>query len=239
MRLKLRTLSWKKDETFARINEEHWSSWISARLGSEWKNMLDLGSGPGSRTAKLADERRFIVCVDTSKEHIEHGHKIYREIPNFHHVLGDACSLPFKDSTFDIVYSWAALHHFPNTRRSLVEVYRVLKPGGKILLVEPGHLNPFATPARTFFPSPFHEPSEKPFIPSMLEKSISQHFVNVEVRHFSMITYVLPFLLSRLGVISNLVRLIATHLVKLDDRLSSIFKEFAGVIAVKAEKPAF
>lgn len=237
MGLKLRTLQWKIDKTFSRANEEHWGSWIYAHLDPEWKSMLDLGGGTGSETVKFADGKRLIVCIDLSKKQIERGRRIYGRVPNFHHVIGDACSLPFKNNTFDVVHCWAALHHFPDRRRSLAEVHRVLNPGGKMLMLEPGLLNPLAASARTLFPTPSHEPGEKPFVPSMLEKLVCENFINVEVRHFSTLTYILPFLLARFRGLSGAMKPVMPYLIRLDDRLSRMFKEFAGVIAVKAEKP--
>ncbi len=44
--------------------------------------------------------------------------------------LGDAEAFPFEDNSFDIIYSWGVLHHTPDTRRAIEEVYRVLRPGG-------------------------------------------------------------------------------------------------------------
>ena len=43
---------------------------------------------------------------------------------------GDAESLPFKDHSFDLIYSWGVLHHSPDTPRAINEVHRVLRPGG-------------------------------------------------------------------------------------------------------------
>jgi ubiquinone/menaquinone biosynthesis C-methylase UbiE len=48
---------------------------------------------------------------------------------------GDAENLPFRDSVFDIVYSNGVLHHSSDTDRALAEVHRVLKPGGKAVLM--------------------------------------------------------------------------------------------------------
>jgi ubiquinone/menaquinone biosynthesis C-methylase UbiE len=46
----------------------------------------------------------------------------------------DAENLPFKDNYFDFITSYGVLHHTPNTQKSIDEVYRVLKPGGKAII---------------------------------------------------------------------------------------------------------
>jgi SAM-dependent methyltransferase len=45
--------------------------------------------------------------------------------------VGDAESLPYEDSSFDLVYSWGVIHHSPDTPRAAREILRVLKPGGE------------------------------------------------------------------------------------------------------------
>ncbi len=49
--------------------------------------------------------------------------------------VADAEMLPFSDGSFDIVYSWAVLHHTPNPARALAEAQRVLAPNGKLKLM--------------------------------------------------------------------------------------------------------
>lgn len=44
--------------------------------------------------------------------------------------VADAEQLPFPDNSFDVVYSYGAMHHSPNTRKCVQEAHRVLKPGG-------------------------------------------------------------------------------------------------------------
>jgi ubiquinone/menaquinone biosynthesis C-methylase UbiE len=53
----------------------------------------------------------------------------------------DAHDLQFEDETFDFVYGDAILHHL-NMTPALDEIFRVLKPNGKILFVEPLDINP-------------------------------------------------------------------------------------------------
>jgi len=50
-------------------------------------------------------------------------------------ISGDGESLPFPDCSFDLVWSWGVLHHTPNTAKAIDEVFRVLRPGGKAVVM--------------------------------------------------------------------------------------------------------
>jgi ubiquinone/menaquinone biosynthesis C-methylase UbiE len=50
-------------------------------------------------------------------------------------MQSDAKALPFKDDTFDCVYSFGVLHHFPEIESALAEIHRVLKPGGQVMVM--------------------------------------------------------------------------------------------------------
>jgi SAM-dependent methyltransferase len=60
---------------------------------------------------------------------------------NFAPVLGDLESLPARNESFDVCFCGWVLHHFPDIRPALSELTRVLKPGGRILIVEPNESN--------------------------------------------------------------------------------------------------
>lgn len=49
--------------------------------------------------------------------------------------VADAENLPFKDNTFDFIYSWGVLHHTPNYQKAIREIHRVLKPDGKFCVM--------------------------------------------------------------------------------------------------------
>ena len=55
----------------------------------------------------------------------------------------DAENLPFDDQSFDVVVSFGVLHHTPDTEKALAEIFSVLKPGGRIMLML-YHRNSFA-----------------------------------------------------------------------------------------------
>jgi SAM-dependent methyltransferase len=59
-----------------------------------------------------------------------------RGITNVEFVLGDAEAMPFPDATFDVVTCRIAPHHFPDVARFCREAHRVLKPGGRFLMVD-------------------------------------------------------------------------------------------------------
>ena len=49
--------------------------------------------------------------------------------------VGDAENLPFPDNAFDIVYAYGVLHHSPDTPKAAREAMRVLKPGGRFIVM--------------------------------------------------------------------------------------------------------
>ncbi len=52
------------------------------------------------------------------------------------HVVASACSIPFNDNTFDALYCFAGVGHFPDLPKGLKEMARVVKPGGKVVFCE-------------------------------------------------------------------------------------------------------
>jgi ubiquinone/menaquinone biosynthesis C-methylase UbiE len=62
-------------------------------------------------------------------------------------VANSARALPFADAAFDVVFSEGSLHHFDDPRAMLSEMWRALKPGGRLLIVD---LNPAAPAARAY-----------------------------------------------------------------------------------------
>jgi ubiquinone/menaquinone biosynthesis C-methylase UbiE len=113
------------DDTFV----EHALRLIGPAAGSA----LDIGCGPGQILTKLSahlPEWKFIG-VDRSLTMI-HGathapHSVF-------FLAGDACSLPFGGSSFDLVLCNSVLHHIGDPARLFAEIRRIAKPGAAILL---------------------------------------------------------------------------------------------------------
>jgi len=63
-----------------------------------------------------------------------------------HVPRADVRSLPFRDQSFDAIYSMGTIEHFDETDQAVAEIYRVLKPGGKAIIGVPNRWDPFLRP---------------------------------------------------------------------------------------------
>ena len=102
--------------------------------------ILDVGSGPGLVALLLAQENPTVsvVGIDYSPTQVRAANRlrIRNEIQNCSFRQCDAMDLPFKDASFDIVISWASIKHWPNVKRGLQEIRRVLMPNGFAFIAE-------------------------------------------------------------------------------------------------------
>lgn len=107
-----------------------------------YKTILDLGCGPGL-SSYLLSERGFIVTgVDISQKFLD-ASKV-KESDRLRLVQGNVSSLDFSDSSFDIVTSHELIEHIPEVDKALREMKRVLKEGGKIIILGPNLFSPLS-----------------------------------------------------------------------------------------------
>jgi SAM-dependent methyltransferase len=102
------------------------------RYGLENKRVLDVGSGRGY----LQDMVNDYTGLDISANVRRFYHKAF--------VQGSATEMPFEDNSFDAIWSIWVLEHVPNPEQMLVEVRRVLKPGGLVLMAPAWNCSPWA-----------------------------------------------------------------------------------------------
>jgi glycosyltransferase involved in cell wall biosynthesis/ubiquinone/menaquinone biosynthesis C-methylase UbiE len=98
--------------------------------------LLEIGGGMGTDLAQFAARGARVTDVDLSAGHLG----LARENFAVRGLSGeflqqDAECLVFDDEAFDIVYSNGVLHHTPNTRQVVREIFRVLKPGGRVIVM--------------------------------------------------------------------------------------------------------
>lgn len=131
----------------ARLEDRYW--WFVGRrfivlmlIRSFWKPksnpalILDLGCGTGGSFSLL---RNFGVVVGLDNSWLALSHARKRDMK--HLTLGDALSLPFVDNSFDLVATLDVLEHLEDDRQALKEIWRVLKPEGKVVFTVPAFMS--------------------------------------------------------------------------------------------------
>lgn len=113
-----------------------WLVQAAALTGSE--RVLDVATGGGHAAFALAPQAATIVALDLTRPMLEvaQAEAQARHLHNISYLAGDAHALPCADDSFDVVVCRHAAHHFPNVAQAVHEWARVLKPGGKLLLID-------------------------------------------------------------------------------------------------------
>ncbi len=105
----------------------------------EGKMVLEVGSGAGGHSALFASYGARVTSVDLTwarGRSTDAKFRLMADAANGCNALqSDGENLPFGDGVFDIVYSNGVLHHTLDTEKAIGEVFRVLKPGGKAVVM--------------------------------------------------------------------------------------------------------
>lgn len=120
---------WRKDAIkMSNIKENH--------------NVLDLCCGTGKMIeleCRAVGENTEVIGLDFNKEMINVGYKKLNKTLNnykFNLIEGDAMSLPFEDNIFNCVTIAFGLRNIPDKIKTISEMFRVLRPGGKVICLE-------------------------------------------------------------------------------------------------------
>lgn len=100
--------------------------------------IADLGAGEGTVSELLARRAKRVIAVDNSEKMVEYGAALAREhgVANLEYRLGDLESVPIADGEVDVAFFSQSLHHVPHPKAALAEAYRILKPGGRVLILD-------------------------------------------------------------------------------------------------------
>ncbi len=108
------------------------------------KLVLDCGCGPGLTIPLAAKHCSSVVGLDYSIVSLEEAKRGSEELnlDNVHLLCADIENLPFSNDRFEIVYSVGVLHHTPDTQKAITEIFRVLKPTGRVVVMVYRKYNP-------------------------------------------------------------------------------------------------
>jgi len=98
----------------------------------------DLGAGEGTFSQLLAQRAERVIAVDNSAKMVEFGAKLAREngLQNLEYRLGDLESPPIEAATLDLAFFSQSLHHAMHPQQAVNAAYRLLKPGGRIVILD-------------------------------------------------------------------------------------------------------
>jgi ubiquinone/menaquinone biosynthesis C-methylase UbiE len=119
--------------------------------GKSWKSLAeallrlmppmtiaDLGAGDGSFALLLSQRATRVIAVDSSAKMLEFGREqaARHGIDNVEFRLGDMEEAPIEDATVDLVFFSQSLHHALHPERSVKQAERILRPGGRIAILD-------------------------------------------------------------------------------------------------------
>ena len=102
------------------------------------EHVLDLGCGAGHAALAMAAHAADVTAVDVTPDMVATASRVAAErgATNVTVRVADVADLPFADAQFDIVTSRVAAHHFADPRQALAEAFRVLRPRGRLLVID-------------------------------------------------------------------------------------------------------
>ena len=144
------------------VNKKKWDKWAPEADGkSRWMydylrrsqaalismlelkenmNFLDIGCGTGwaiGQAAKVVNDNGEFYGVDLSSKMIEKAKENFRDKNNFHFIEANSEAIPLDDNFFDVIICTNSFHHYLHPDKAMKEIFRLLKPAGKIFILDP------------------------------------------------------------------------------------------------------
>ncbi len=130
---------WKRARDLAVERGKFVKSIIEKYLTCENLTILDLGSGEGG-TSVVFSEQNQVLGYDLNLIRLE---RQKNNSANYYKINGDASKLSFKDNSFDLIILQDVIEHLPDARSLIIEIIRVLKPGGLVYMSTPNKYSIF------------------------------------------------------------------------------------------------
>ncbi|MDA7890074.1 metalloregulator ArsR/SmtB family transcription factor [Akkermansiaceae bacterium] len=116
-----------------------WKSLAEAMLKIlNYDTVADLGAGEGTLSQLLAQRAKHVIAIDNSEKMVTFGQSLARDhkLPNLEYRLGDIESPPIDDASIDLAIFSQALHHANHPEKAIAEAHRILKPGGRLIILD-------------------------------------------------------------------------------------------------------
>ena len=135
------------DELAGRFGKDYvpgrsWKALAEALLKVvDFRVVADLGAGEGALAQLLAQRAERVIAVDLSPKMVEFGQSLAHRngLTNLEYRLGDIEDPPIADASLDLAILSQALHHAQNPQRALDAACRILKPGGRLIVLDLVH----------------------------------------------------------------------------------------------------
>jgi ubiquinone/menaquinone biosynthesis C-methylase UbiE len=100
--------------------------------------IADLGAGEGTFSQLLARRAKKVIAVDNSEKMVEYGAELARKhgVKNLEYRQGDIEDVPIRNASVDLAFFSQALHHARHPQQAVAEAWRIVKPGGRIVVLD-------------------------------------------------------------------------------------------------------
>jgi ubiquinone/menaquinone biosynthesis C-methylase UbiE len=100
--------------------------------------IADLGAGEGTFSQLLAQRAERVIAVDNAEKMVEYGQMMAAKngVANLEYRLGDLEELPIANESVDLAFFSQALHHAQHPEKAVAEAYRILRPGGRVAVLD-------------------------------------------------------------------------------------------------------
>jgi ubiquinone/menaquinone biosynthesis C-methylase UbiE len=153
------------------IKYEHLHRYALCLKLSKNKVVLDIASGEGYGAFILSKEAKTVIGVDIDRESIKHAQHKYHHIENLKFLLGDCTAIPLPDNSVDLVTSFETIEHHDKHEEMILEIKRVLKEEGQLIISSPNRLVYSDEPN---YSNPYH-----------VKELYYEEFVSLLSRHFN------------------------------------------------------
>lgn len=132
------------DELAGRFGKDYvpgrsWKALAEALLKVlNYKVVADLGAGEGTLSQLLAQRAEQVIAVDLSPKMVEFGRALAEKhgLANLEYRLGDLEAPPIDTESVDLAIFSQALHHAEHPQRAIEAAFRILKPGGRLIVLD-------------------------------------------------------------------------------------------------------